>query len=193
MFYEKFKPHIEAMLFIGGDPVAPARLAAALEIDEENVHLLVASLKEDLARAGRGLTVQEVAGGYQLCTRPDLAPFLERLGETREDKLSPSALETLSIIAFKQPITRQEIEQIRGVKVDRILARLLERELIRETGRKQALGRPILYGTTDAFLKCFGLKSLEALPALPELSEADLEPLADAQAQEDAQRDEAES
>lgn len=176
MFYEKFKPHIEAMLFIGGDPVPAARLAAALEIDEENVHLLVASLKEDLARANRGLTVQEVAGGYQLCTRTDLAPFIERLAEVREDKLSPSALETLSIIAFKQPITRQEIEQIRGVKVDRILLRLLERELIRETGRKQALGRPILYGTTDAFLKCFGLNSLRELPALPELSEADLPP-----------------
>lgn len=181
MFYEKLKPHIEAMLFIGGDPVPAARLAAALEIDEENVHLLVASLKEDLARANRGLTVQEVAGGYQLCTRPDLAPFIERLAEVREDKLSPSALETLSIIAFKQPITRQEIEQIRGVKVDRILLRLLERELIRETGRKQALGRPILYGTTDAFLKCFGLNSLRELPALPELSEADLPPETDAE------------
>lgn len=175
MFYEKYKPHIEAMLFVSGDPVPAARLAAALDIDEENVHLLAASLKEELRRQNRGLALQEIAGGYQLCTRPDLAPFLERLGEIKEDKLSPSALETLSIIAFKQPITRQEIEQIRGVKIDRILLRLLDRDLIRETGRKQALGRPILYGTTEEFLKSFGLKSLKELPALPELSEADLE------------------
>ena len=91
--------------------------------------------------------------------------------QIKENKLSVPALETLSIIAFKQPITKQEIEAIRGVRVDKVLANLLERNLIKELGRKEAIGRPIIYGTTDTFLKCFGLNSLEDLPELPELEE----------------------
>ena len=91
--------------------------------------------------------------------------------QIKENKLSIPALETLSIIAFKQPITKQEIEAIRGVRVDKVLANLLERNLIKELGRKEAIGRPIIYGTTEVFLKCFGLKSLEDLPELPELEE----------------------
>ena len=169
MFYTNLKGNLEALLFVNGDPLSLKRIAEILEVDQENVKLLLAQLIQDMNQQERGLTIIEVAGGYQLCTKPHLAGFLEKLVQIKENKLSIPALETLSIIAFKQPITKQEIEAIRGVRVDKVLANLLERNLIKELGRKEAIGRPIIYGTTEVFLKCFGLKSLEDLPELPEL------------------------
>lgn len=171
MFYTNLKGNLEALLFVNGDPLSLKRIAEILEVDQENVKLLLAQLIQDMNQQERGLTIVEVAGGYQLCTKPHLAGFLEKLVQIKENKLSIPALETLSIIAFKQPITKQEIEAIRGVRVDKVLANLLERNLIKELGRKEAIGRPIIYGTTEVFLKCFGLKSLEDLPELPELEE----------------------
>lgn len=171
MFYTNLKGNLEALLFVNGDPLSLKRIAEILEVDQENVKLLLAQLIHDMNQQERGLTIIEVAGGYQLCTKPHLAGFLEKLVQIKENKLSIPALETLSIIAFKQPITKQEIEAIRGVRVDKVLANLLERNLIKELGRKEAIGRPIIYGTTEVFLKCFGLKSLEDLPELPELEE----------------------
>ncbi len=171
MFYTNLKGNLEALLFVNGDPLSLKRIAEILEVDQENVKLLLAQLIQDMNQQERGLTIIEVAGGYQLCTKPHLAGFLEKLVQIKENKLSILALETLSIIAFKQPITKQEIEAIRGVRVDKVLANLLERNLIKELGRKEAIGRPIIYGTTEVFLKCFGLKSLEDLPELPELEE----------------------
>ncbi len=171
MFYTNLKGNLEALLFVNGDPLSLKRIAEILEVDKENVKLLLAQLIQDMNQQERGLTIIEVAGGYQLCTKPHLAGFLEKLVQIKENKLSIPALETLSIIAFKQPITKQEIEAIRGVRVDKVLANLLERNLIKELGRKEAIGRPIIYGTTEVFLKCFGLKSLEDLPELPELEE----------------------
>ena len=171
MSYTTLKGNLEALLFVNGDPLSLKRIAEILEVDQENVKLLLAQLIQDMNQQERGLTIIEVAGGYQLCTKPHLAGFLEKLVQIKENKLSIPALETLSIIAFKQPITKQEIEAIRGVRVDKVLANLLERNLIKELGRKAAIGRPIIYGTTEVFLKCFGLKSLEDLPELPELEE----------------------
>ena len=171
MFYTNLKGNLEALLFVNGDPLSLKRIAEILEVDQANVKLLLAQLIQDMNQQERGLTIIEVAGGYQLCTKPHLAGFLEKLVQIKENKLSIPALETLSIIAFKQPITKQEIEAIRGVRVDKVLANLLERNLIKELGRKEAIGRPIIYGTTEVFLKCFGLKSLEDLPELPELEE----------------------
>jgi segregation and condensation protein B len=171
VFYTNLKGNLEALLFVNGDPLSLKRIAEILEVDQENVKLLLAQLIQDMNQQERGLTIIEVAGGYQLCTKPHLAGFLEKLVQIKENKLSIPALETLSIIAFKQPITKQEIEAIRGVRVDKVLANLLERNLIKELGRKEAIGRPIIYGTTEVFLKCFGLKSLEDLPELPELEE----------------------
>lgn len=171
MFYTNLKGNLEALLFVNGDPLSLKRIAEILEVDQENVKLLLAQLIQDMNQQERGLTIIEVAGGYQLCTKPHLAGFLEKLVQIKENKLSIPALETLSIIVFKQPITKQEIEAIRGVRVDKVLANLLERNLIKELGRKEAIGRPIIYGTTEVFLKCFGLKSLEDLPELPELEE----------------------
>jgi segregation and condensation protein B len=129
-------------------------------------------LQRELEEEERGLTVRRVAGGWQLATRPDLYQVVERLSQVVDRKLSAPTMETLSIIAFKQPITKQEIEHIRGVRIERALAKLLELELISEVGRKQVLGRPILYGTTDTFLRTFGLNSLEELPNLPSDREA---------------------
>ena len=171
MFYTNLKGNLEALLFVNGDPLSLKRIAEILEVDQENVKLLLAQLIQDMNQQERGLTIIEVAGGYQLCTKPHLAGFLEKLVQIKENRLSIPALVTLSIIAFKQPITKQEIEAIRGVRVDKVLANLLERNLIKELGRKEAIGRPIIYGTTEVFLKCFGLKSLEDLPELPELEE----------------------
>ena len=102
-----------------------------------------------------------------MATNMDYYDYVQRLGEERDKHLSQAAMETLSIIAFKQPITKQEIEHIRGVRIENIMSRLLEMELIRELGRKDTIGRPILYGTTDTFLQCFGLKDLGDLPELP--------------------------
>jgi segregation and condensation protein B len=166
MFYNHLKGHIEALLFTSGNPVSVQKLSEILEIDRENVITLLEELKQDMAGSDRGLTIVEVAGGYQLCTKPELSPVLEKMVEVQEAKLSLAAMETLAIIAFKQPVTKQEIENIRGVKVDGVVTTLVDRALIKEVGRKEAIGRPILYGTTYDFLKCFGLKNLDELPDL---------------------------
>ncbi|MBP2631846.1 MAG: chromosome segregation and condensation protein, ScpB [Firmicutes bacterium] len=169
MFYNNLKGHIEALLFVSGDPISTTRLGDILNVDKLNIEELICQLKSEMDNSDRGLTIIKVAGGYQLCTKPDLAPVLEKLAQVLENKLSAPALETLSIIAFRQPITKQEIENIRGVRVDRVLNRLVERTLIKEVGRKEVIGRPILYGTTEEFLKCFGLDDIADLPALPEI------------------------
>ena len=166
MFYRHLTSHIEALLFASGEPISLARLSTILEVPVEQLKLLLGELKEEMATQSRGLTIVEVAGGYQMCTKPELASVIEKLNEPNDTRLSPAALETLAIIAFKQPITRQEIENIRGVKIDRVLNTLVERRLIKEQGRKEAVGRPILYGTTEQFLQCFGLNSLKDLPSM---------------------------
>lgn len=173
MFYAELKAPLEALLFVSGDPVPVAHLADVLQIDRTNVEELIADLQNDLASQQRGLTIIKVAGGYQLCTKPEVSSFIEKMTQVMDKKLSAPAMETLSIIAFKQPITKQEIEDIRGVRVDRVLAKLLERSLIREAGRKKVIGRPILYETTPEFLQCFGLDDLKDLPELPDQAYTD--------------------
>lgn len=169
IFYPYLKPHVEALLFVSGNPLTVKRMSEILKIPEAQVELLVFKLIEEMGESERGITIVKVADGYQMCTKAELSATIEALGETQESKLSIAALETLSIIAFKQPITKQEIESIRGVKVDKVLSTLLDRQMIREVGRKEAIGRPILYGTTNEFLKCLGLNSLQELPPLKEL------------------------
>ncbi len=163
---------LEAVLFAAGNPVTLNQLTKVLELDNLSVSNLMEELTEELDKRKSGLTVRQVAGGYQMVTRPEYYFAVERLGQVEERKLSAPTMETLSIIAFKQPITKQEIEQIRGVRAERAIAKLLELELICEQGRKQVVGRPILYGTTEAFLECFGLNGLEDLPILPSTEEA---------------------
>ncbi len=173
MFYRHLKSHVEALLFAYGNPITADKFAEILEIDRENVIMLLEELKQDMADELRGLTVSEIAGGYQLCSKPEMAPIIERLVDIKETRLSMAAMETLAIIAFKQPVTRLEMENIRGVGVDGVVNSLLERGLIREVGRKEAIGRPILYGTTDEFLKTFGLNNIDELPKLADFTGAE--------------------
>lgn len=163
---------LEAVMFAAGDPMSMEDLANILHADLLTVQNLTTRLQKELDERHSGLTIRRVAGGLQLATRPELYPVVERLSQVVDRKLSAPTMETLSIIAFKQPITKQEIEHIRGVRIERALSKLIELELISEVGRKQVLGRPILYGTTDTFLRTFGLDSLEDLPNLPSDREA---------------------
>ncbi|SMC58221.1 SMC-Scp complex subunit ScpB [Sporomusa malonica] len=169
MFYRHLQGPIEALLFASGQPLPAERIASMLNIHIDHVHTLIADMVNSMMAEERGLTIVEVAGGYQLCTKPAFSNIVSKLAAVQESKLSAAALETLAIVAFKQPVTRQEIESIRGVNVDRVVTTLLERMLIKEIGRKEAIGRPILYGTTIEFLQCFGLKSLEDLPDISRL------------------------
>lgn len=166
MNYQLMKSVIEGLLFASGDEGLDAKqLAEVLEMDPLLASDLVLELRDELKRAGRGIQIVEVAGAFQLTTLAEHAPYFERLAYSpSRSSLSQAALETLSIIAYKQPITRVEIEEIRGVKSDRALHTLVSKDLIEETGRAEAVGRPILYGTTKPFLDYFGLSSLRELP-----------------------------
>lgn len=159
------KPLVEALLFVAEEPLTLERLAEITEFPVQDVRLALRELQQEYAADDHGLQVMEIAKGYQLATKPELAPVVEKLfkGENRYT-LSQAALETLAIIAYRQPVTRVDIENIRGVKVDGVLETLLKRRFIRTAGRKDAPGRPILYGTTREFLKYFGLKDLNELP-----------------------------
>jgi segregation and condensation protein B len=164
---EKQKAVIEALLFLKEDPVKVEKIAAVLSLSLEEARALVMELRRELADTRRGIQVYEVAGGYQMGTLPELAPVLEKIfGEETVGNLTPAAMETLAIIAYKQPVTRIEIESVRGVKCDHILENLLKRRLIRISGRKETPGRPLIYSTTVDFLKYFGLKDLHELPSL---------------------------
>ncbi|MGH2452923.1 MAG: SMC-Scp complex subunit ScpB [bacterium] len=156
---------IECILFASGEPVRPEDLAEAAQVPPEIVAAALGILRAEYA--GRGLEVQTVAGGYQLGTRPAYAEAVRRyLGAAAREPLSQAALETLAIIAYRQPITRPEVDGLRGVRSDYILERLEERRLIRVVGRKETVGRPMLYATTEAFLRHFGLGDLGDLPPL---------------------------
>jgi segregation and condensation protein B len=162
---------VEALLFASEAPLAPADLARADEaLDEERVEAAVAELRAEYEREARAFTVFEVGGGYQLLTRPEYAPVLERFDTVPSvHRLSGPALETLAIIAYRQPVGRAEVEEIRGVGAGGVLRTLAERGLIDVVGRGEGLGRPLLYGTTGFFLQHFGFRSLADLPRSDEL------------------------
>ena len=164
---------LEAILFVSGEPLSVDRMLGVVEgVSRAELVSALQALKADYAVEGRGLQLVEVAGGFQIATRPDCAPWIKRLERAKESaRLSRSAMETLAIVAYKQPVVRAEIEQIRGVDSAGVLKTLLERRLIRIVGRKDAPGRPILYGTTRQFLQAFGLKDLKDLPALRDITE----------------------
>ncbi|GMB07800.1 segregation and condensation protein B [Thermolongibacillus altinsuensis] len=175
------KAIIEALLFASGEEgLSHKQIAAALEISEEEVSELIEQLKQAYEQEERGIMLVEMAGTLQLVTKKEYAPYLQKLVESpTTSSLSQAALETLAIIAYRQPITRAEIEEIRGVKSDKPLQTLLAKALIKEVGRAEGTGRPILYGTTKEFLDYFGLKTLDELPPLPEFNEEDEEKEAD--------------
>ncbi|MDQ0161484.1 segregation and condensation protein B [Bacillus alveayuensis] len=164
----EWKSILEGLLFAAGDEgLSLKQLASVLEIDEPVALEIIEDLKQEYQKKERGLSLVEVAGVYQLTTKKEHAPYLKRLVETPSNQtLSQAALETLAIIAYKQPITRIEIEEIRGVKSERPIQTLLAKGLIQDVGRREGSGRAILYGTTREFLDYFGLKTIEELPSL---------------------------
>ena len=162
---------LEAVLFAAGIPLSVPKLAEIIEAPEWEVQETLTELEHILTDRGSGIFLRRSAGGYQLVTHPNAFPWVKKLSEKVQPTLSSSAMETLSIIAYKQPITKQEVEHIRGVRAERSIGRLLELELICEMGRKHVIGRPILYGTTDLFLRAFGLEQIADLPELPEMDD----------------------
>jgi segregation and condensation protein B len=159
---------IECLLFVSGEPVPGERLAEVMDLEADTVPSLVSQLNESLT--DRGLQVTQLAGGYVLTTRADYADWVQRLLEPDPEKLSVQALETLAIIAYRQPLTRPEIDAIRGVNSSGMTTMLIERELVRIAGRKDAPGRPFLLETTPQFLSAFGLKDLSDLPSIEMLA-----------------------
>jgi segregation and condensation protein B len=164
---------LEALLLAAAEPVSAQKLAGVLgeETTPTEVRGLLAALEAEYAEAGRGFRIEEVAGGFQLRTLPELAPWLQRLRPQPPLRLSRAALETLAIVAYKQPVTRAELEHVRGVDVGAVLASLLERRLVRIAGHREVPGHPMLYATTRRFLEVFGLASLSDLPTLREIEE----------------------
>jgi segregation and condensation protein B len=167
------KAILEALLFVSHEPITLDRLTMVIGgLAKSEVASAVRSLQQDYDAEGRGLRIVELAGGFQIITRPDCAPWIKRLEKVKAaPKLSRSALETLSIIAYKQPVVRSEIEAIRSVETSGVLRTLLDRRLVRMVGRKDVPGRPIMYGTTKLFLQQFGLRDLADLPPLRDLKD----------------------
>lgn len=176
---EDLKRSIEALLFASEKSLTPEEIknAFAGEVETGEIRAALDELREEYEAQRRGFRMYEIAGGYQLASAIDFAEVLKRFYQEREKKrMSPASLETLSVIAYRQPVTRADIEAIRGVNVDAAVKGLLDKGLIKIAGRKEVPGRPILYGTTREFLEHFGLKSLEDLPPLSEYSLKDLDP-----------------
>jgi segregation and condensation protein B len=169
----ELKPVVEALIFASPDPLTPKALYKLLETEPtEDVDAALEALKKDYQRPG-GLQLVEVAGGYQIVTRPELHEWVRRLFQERSaQRLSVQALETLAVIAYKQPITALEISEIRGVNTSGVLGTLVDRRLVKVAGRKRVVGRPFLYATTKEFLIRFGLNDLADLPRIEEMAEA---------------------
>lgn len=167
------KPVVEALVFASPEPITVKAIVRLLEQSKEDVEAALAELQADY-RGSAGLQLVEVAGGYQIVTRPELYEWVRRLFKERTtQKLSVQALETLAVIAYKQPVTSGEISEIRGVTAaSGVLNTLLDRKLVKIVGRKQVVGRPFMYGTTREFLDKFGLKDLTDLPKVEDMSEA---------------------
>jgi segregation and condensation protein B len=167
---------VEAMLFVSSEPVPVQQIAEALNFKVDAIEQALIELRDGTEGVSRGLRLQRKGDKVQLTTHPECAPYIERfLGLDLTSRLSKPALETLSIIAYQQPVTRAQIEQVRGVNCDGVLANLLNKGLIEEVGRLETAGRPIQYGTTFAFLQHFGLRGLDDMPQLQPIEAAALE------------------
>ena len=163
----EYESIIEALLFAAGEPVETRDLASALEIDIRTTQSLVDNLICKYEAEKRGITIAALDGSFQMCTNPRHFEYVKKVfGNTRKKPLTPALLETLAIIAYKQPITKGQIEHIRGVNADHSVNKLVEYMLVNESGRADTPGKPVLFATTDEFLKHFGISSLSQLPAL---------------------------
>ncbi len=178
------KAAIEAILFAMGDAVEISRLADAIEEDVRTTRSILEEMGREYQQEGRGISITQLDNAVQLCTKAELYEYLIRIAKApRKMVLTDTVIETLSIIAYKQPITRVEIERIRGVSCDHAINKLLEYDLIMELGRMDAPGRPLLFGTTQQFLRCFGVGSLEELPELSTVQIEEFKQQAEAEVQ----------
>ncbi|MEW6621619.1 MAG: SMC-Scp complex subunit ScpB [Bacillota bacterium] len=172
LFYkDEIKGILEALLFVADEPLTCQKISQVMGIEEHTIQQFIEDLQKDYDQPHRGLLVEEVAGGYRMVTKPQHIAYIEKLYKPQINPLSQAALETLAIIAYRQPITKAEIEIIRGVSVDSVMTTLAQRELIVEVGRKEGPGRPIMYGTTKRFMEHLGLKSIQDLPFIDGLKE----------------------
>jgi segregation and condensation protein B len=167
------KSLLESLLFSSGEPLTPSTLKAVTEFDEQEIRRLMEELLSDYRNKDGGVLIAEVANGYQMVTNPRFSQWIKKIKGSESGKLSSAALETLAIVAYRQPIIKAEIEQVRGVSSDGVIRTLLEKRLIKIMGKKEAPGKPLLYGTTREFLQHFGLKDLTELPTLKDLARED--------------------
>lgn len=170
-----YKAIVEGLLFIAEAPMSAQELAKIIDISEGDVRDILAMLIEEYTDKDRGIVLREVGGGYQFATAPVVEPYIDKIFAEKKTKLSHAAYETLAIIAYKQPVTRSQIEYIRGVKSDGPIGQLEARGLIEEKGRLDQPGRPVVFGTTAAFLVAFGLRQIEDLPKYDECQSFDFE------------------
>jgi segregation and condensation protein B len=170
---QQLKSAIEALLFVAGNPLSEDRLKGIFEeATKEQIEAQLQAIKQECDERNAGITLAEVAGGYQFATRPENAVWIRKFKAVKVSaKLSRPALETLAIVAYKQPITRTEVEAVRGVNIGGIMRNLMERRLVKIVGKKDVPGKPLLYGTSAEFLQYFGLKDLSSLPTLKEFQE----------------------
>ncbi|MBW2646589.1 MAG: SMC-Scp complex subunit ScpB [Deltaproteobacteria bacterium] len=169
---DNLKPIIESLIFVADEPLSIKQLEAVLGgVSRQQIKDVLKRLMAEYETEKRGFALQEVAGGYQFRTRPEYRDWVIKLKQSSPAKLSRAALETLAIIAYKQPVLRTDVEHLRGVDSGGIFKTLLERDLIRVLGRKDLPGRPMVYGTTRRFLEVFGLKDLSSLPTLEEMEQ----------------------
>lgn len=167
----RIKGIIEAVLFAAGDSLSVRELSEIVLVDEKQIRHIIREMAKEYEDESRGLYIVEFNNKFQISTRPEYGEYVKKLVKPGgRQNLSQAALETLSIVAYKQPITRVEIDELRGVRSDRAVATLLERGLIKECGRLETAGRPIIYGTTEEFLKYFGFKNIHELPELIEFN-----------------------
>lgn len=165
------KSAIESMMFVWGDPLDIKAVADIFNIDRNEVYACCKELQAEYEAEGRGIVIREVNRSFQFVTRRENIDYIERLcTPVKHRKLSQSALEVLAIVAYKQPVTKGEIEAVRGIRCDRVLDGLEKKKLVAEIGRSDAVGRPILYGTTDEFLRQFDFESLKELPAIEDIA-----------------------
>jgi segregation and condensation protein B len=161
---------LEAILFVAGEPLSSGTLAQAVEVDRRHIEALLEEMARSYEDRGAGITLRNVAGGWMLSTHPEAAPHVEQFVlSSRHARLTKASLETLAIVAYKQPVTRHQVAAIRGVNSDGVLRALADRGLVAEVGREEGPGRPVLYGTTPEFLERLGVPSLSALPSLAPL------------------------
>lgn len=175
----EIKAIVESVLFVAGTPVSLRRLAEVIGVAQTEVKPAMVQLVEEYATPERGVHLAEVAGGYQFRTAAENTEYVRKFVQEKPSKLSRASLETLAIIAYRQPLTKAEIEAVRGVDVDGVLNSLLTKKLVRVMGRKDVPGRPWVYGTTPQFLELFGLNDLGNLPPLPEIHEPTLNPFSE--------------